>query len=306
MLTGGTSVTSVRYPQWDEEGNVTGVWTPGNVWEYEDYSPFGQQMVVGTSLADTNRLRWRGLMWEGDSTQLYYMRNRWYDPTIGRFMSQDPIGLAGGINPYAFGGGDYLQGRDPSGDCANPDGFNVDSGFVFTDALGDSFQCTGADSAAPWIPIETLPTIPITAAPDANPFGLPPSNIVDNTPYAPQDVSNFDIAFARLFSDTQVHGCPNILCVPAKNAQSAVQASIPFQVFSFSIVTDACAINTMAHWQLRDWIIGGATGVGTAVAGGLAGMAAGETLGPVGAGVGFVAGIPMAPVMGCAATRLGL
>lgn len=36
-------------------------------------------------------------MYEGDSTRLYYMRNRWYDPVAGRFLSEDPIGQAGGI-----------------------------------------------------------------------------------------------------------------------------------------------------------------------------------------------------------------
>ena len=32
------------------------------------------------------------------ATGLQYNRNRWYDPHLGRFMTQDPIGFAGG-NP---------------------------------------------------------------------------------------------------------------------------------------------------------------------------------------------------------------
>lgn len=31
-----------------------------------------------------------------------YYRDRWYDPLQGRFISVDPIGLQGGIIPYAF------------------------------------------------------------------------------------------------------------------------------------------------------------------------------------------------------------
>ena len=31
-----------------------------------------------------------------------YMRQRWYDPTLQRFMSRDPIGLKGGINAYRY------------------------------------------------------------------------------------------------------------------------------------------------------------------------------------------------------------
>nr|MBA3445248.1 RHS repeat-associated core domain-containing protein [Gemmatimonadales bacterium] len=33
-----------------------------------------------------------------------YLRNRWYDPQTGRFLTQDPIGLAGGVNLYAYAG----------------------------------------------------------------------------------------------------------------------------------------------------------------------------------------------------------
>ncbi len=43
------------------------------------------------------------------------MRNRWYEVHSGRFLSEDPIGLGGGINVYAFAGGNPVSGRDPSG-----------------------------------------------------------------------------------------------------------------------------------------------------------------------------------------------
>jgi RHS repeat-associated protein len=33
-----------------------------------------------------------------------YLRNRWYDPQTGRFLTQDPIGLAGGVNLYSYAG----------------------------------------------------------------------------------------------------------------------------------------------------------------------------------------------------------
>ncbi|MDC0740845.1 RHS repeat-associated core domain-containing protein [Polyangium mundeleinium] len=37
-----------------------------------------------------------------DETALYYNRFRYYDPEVGRYISQDPIGLAGGLNLYAY------------------------------------------------------------------------------------------------------------------------------------------------------------------------------------------------------------
>ncbi|HEB92382.1 MAG TPA: RHS repeat-associated core domain-containing protein, partial [Gammaproteobacteria bacterium] len=36
-------------------------------------------------------------------TGLYYNRHRYYDADVGQFISQDPIGLAGGINNYQYG-----------------------------------------------------------------------------------------------------------------------------------------------------------------------------------------------------------
>ncbi len=44
-----------------------------------------------------------------------YLRNRWYDPATGRFLTQDPIGLAGGTNLYAYAGNDPVGFSDPFG-----------------------------------------------------------------------------------------------------------------------------------------------------------------------------------------------
>ncbi|WP_338865646.1 DUF6531 domain-containing protein [Myxococcus stipitatus] len=46
--------------------------------------------------------------YEDAETGLYYNRFRYYDPAIGQFVSQDPIGLDGGPAPYAYA-------HDPTG-----------------------------------------------------------------------------------------------------------------------------------------------------------------------------------------------
>ena len=47
---------------------------------------------------------------------LYYNRYRDYDPTTGRYIQADPIGLAGGSNPYSYAMGNPLRYTDPTGE----------------------------------------------------------------------------------------------------------------------------------------------------------------------------------------------
>jgi RHS repeat-associated protein len=49
----------------------------------------------------------------------YYMRARYYDPNVGRFISEDPIGFEGGdVNLYAYAGNNPVMMIDPSGKAA--------------------------------------------------------------------------------------------------------------------------------------------------------------------------------------------
>ncbi|MDD5759859.1 MAG: hypothetical protein PHI06_12350, partial [Desulfobulbaceae bacterium] len=49
---------------------------------------------------------------------LYYMRARYYDPQVGRFLSEDSLGFEGGdLNLYAYVGNSPIMGVDPSGLC---------------------------------------------------------------------------------------------------------------------------------------------------------------------------------------------
>jgi type VI secretion system secreted protein VgrG len=58
-------------------------------------------------------IRFQG-QWADEETGFYYNRYRFYDPAVGRYISQDPIGLAGGVNLYEYAGNpvDYI---DPFG-----------------------------------------------------------------------------------------------------------------------------------------------------------------------------------------------
>src|SRR5690606_32860051 len=52
--------------------------------------------------------------WDRESG-LYWMRARFYDPETGRFLTEDPIGIAGGMNLYAFSLNDPVNGWDSTG-----------------------------------------------------------------------------------------------------------------------------------------------------------------------------------------------
>ncbi|MBC3217183.1 RHS repeat-associated core domain-containing protein, partial [Serratia fonticola] len=46
---------------------------------------------------------------------LYYNLNRYYDPGVGRYLTADPVKLAGGLNPYQYVDGNPVGWVDPLG-----------------------------------------------------------------------------------------------------------------------------------------------------------------------------------------------
>ena len=105
---------AIHYVQ-DAQGNVSGLLhSNGAVVESYEYSPQGE--LLSSTGGVTNPYRFKGREWDAEAG-LYFMRARYYDPKVGRFVSEDPIGLAGGGNLYAFAMGDPVNHRDPSGLC---------------------------------------------------------------------------------------------------------------------------------------------------------------------------------------------
>ncbi|WP_417926398.1 RHS repeat-associated core domain-containing protein [Desulfomicrobium orale] len=54
-------------------------------------------------------------------TGLHYNWNRYYNPKTGRYITADPIGLAGGMNVYAYAGGNPVNAVDVEGLYRSPE-----------------------------------------------------------------------------------------------------------------------------------------------------------------------------------------
>jgi RHS repeat-associated protein len=79
-----------------------------------NYDPFGNTIQTGISM---NPFQFTGR--ENDNDGLYYYRARYYSPALQRFISEDPIGLKGGINFYAYVLNNPLKFMDSTGTINN-------------------------------------------------------------------------------------------------------------------------------------------------------------------------------------------
>ncbi len=96
------------------------------------YEPFGGSLYQSeTRSNDFEFVGQLGVM--NLDNDLLYMRNRFYSPSLGRFMNEDPIGLAGGdVSLYRYVGNDPVNWVDPWG-LLTP-GQNIAAGMIGTTA----------------------------------------------------------------------------------------------------------------------------------------------------------------------------
>ncbi len=106
--------TTTSYYEQDGLGSVTSLTAAnGSVAQSYTYDSFGNTTNSSGSL--TNFFRYSGREFDTE-TGLYYDRARYFDPTTGRFLSEDPIEFAGGdVNLYRYVYNNAVNSTDPTG-----------------------------------------------------------------------------------------------------------------------------------------------------------------------------------------------
>lgn len=126
----------------DERGSIRLVVDAftGAVAQRIEYDPYGR--VLDDSAPGFQSFGYAGGLTDVD-TALVHFDARELDPNAGRWLTLDPIGLSGGLNEYAYVGGDPINAIDPTGNNALSD-YAADTldgltGGVSTSLAGKAF-----------------------------------------------------------------------------------------------------------------------------------------------------------------------
>ena len=132
----GAGVGTVSYLHTDQVNRVQKATDASGAIVYDTlYTPFG--VTISSTGTLVQALRFPGQRADAE-TGLSQNWHRDYDPTLGRYVQSDPIGLAGGLNTYAYVGNNPMGAVDPTGLDFKPEG-TLENGQVIGDIPGSIF-----------------------------------------------------------------------------------------------------------------------------------------------------------------------
>jgi RHS repeat-associated protein len=127
-VTGSTS----SFPLYDSQGNATNFAnSSASITSTLTYDTFGN--IVDESGITDPTVSWSGRQgyYYDNISNLYYIRQRWYDPVAQRFLTQDPLGFGGGdTNLFRYAGNDPINNDDPSGQDETDEELNINSAAI--------------------------------------------------------------------------------------------------------------------------------------------------------------------------------
>jgi len=148
ILVGYVNAGIVAYVHNDHQGTPQVITAQNqNVLWMADYEPFGKAKL-GTNNTIAFSARFPGQYLDSE-TGIYYNYFRDYDPSIGRYIESDPIGLQGGINTYAYVEGNPVSFTDPYGlKKWDYDGWGNTAACSYYDDLAQKSGCNYYKEAA--------------------------------------------------------------------------------------------------------------------------------------------------------------
>jgi RHS repeat-associated protein len=129
-------------------GNMT-----ASVFDNATYDAFGNRIALeGYNLCAYG---FTGEQQFDETENVVYLRARYYDTRIGRFISRDPIGIKGGMNLYEYCANNPVNLIDPEGEIFGWIRDCVMCAWYYNKAMNDAIECrkadpTGCDTQGRW------------------------------------------------------------------------------------------------------------------------------------------------------------
>jgi len=134
--------TTKRFLHFDALGSVIATSDSSRNITYEHYRPFGEKVANPTG---TNNDQWYAAKQFDDELDIVYMQARYYDPVIGRFYSNDPLGFRDvhSFNRYAYANNNPYKYTDPTGQASESSFLNRPMGVSVADNLATTAEAGG-------------------------------------------------------------------------------------------------------------------------------------------------------------------